>query len=112
MHSEHLEKTRQIKEHLHSPAVLEKTAEVFKIFGDSGRLGILSALMDGELPVCCIAEILSMSQSAVSHQLRVLKSARLVRSHKVGREVYYSLDDAHIDVIIHAGISHVKEDNI
>ena len=93
-----------------SDDVLYDLAEVFKVFGDKTRIRILSALSEGEMCVCCICEILGMSQSAVSHQLSVLKSARLIKSRREGKQMYYSLDDAHIGAILCTGISHVEED--
>lgn len=84
-------------------------SEVFKVFGDSTRLKIIYTLMQTELCVCDIAEVLGMSQSSVSHQLRVLKSARLVKYRKEGKVVFYSLDDEHINEIFNAGLTHLNE---
>ena len=110
LHPEHSHIIEQTKANMPSEEVLEKTAEVFKVFGDKTRIRILSALSEGEMCVCCICEILGMSQSAVSHQLSVLKSARLIKSRREGKQMYYSLDDAHIGAILCTGISHVEED--
>ncbi len=85
-------------------------AEVFKIFGDSTRIRILYALFDKELCVADIADILSMNQSAVSHQLRYLKTNRLVKARRDGKQVFYSLDDEHVRSIILAGAEHLKEE--
>ena len=110
IHPEHAHIIEQTKANMPSEEILEKTAEVFKVFGDKTRIRILSALSEGEMCVCCICEILGMSQSAVSHQLSVLKSARLIKSRREGKQMYNSLDDAHIGAILCTGISHVEED--
>ncbi|MBQ8393236.1 MAG: winged helix-turn-helix transcriptional regulator [Clostridia bacterium] len=85
-------------------------AELFKVFGDTTRAKILSCLEVRDLYVGEIAEVLNMSISAVSHQLRVLRNAKLVRGVKEGKEVKYSLDDNHVMMIIECGMSHIKED--
>ncbi|MBQ9745080.1 MAG: winged helix-turn-helix transcriptional regulator [Clostridia bacterium] len=85
-------------------------AELFKVFGDTTRAKILSCLEVKDLYVGEIAEVLNMSISAVSHQLRVLRNAKLVRGVKEGKEVKYSLDDNHVMMIIECGMSHIKED--
>ena len=84
-------------------------AELFKVFGDSTRIRILYALFESELCVCDIAELLNMSQSAISHQLRVLKQARLVRNRREGKTVYYFLADDHVRAIIGQGMDHIME---
>ena len=84
-------------------------AELFKVFGDTTRIRILYELFPGEKCVTDIAESLSMTQSAISHQLRVLKSNRLVRSRRDGKTVYYSLDDDQVRSIIEKGVEHVLE---
>ena len=84
-------------------------ADVFKIFGDVTRLKILYALFDSELCVCDIANELNMSQSAISHQLRTLNTAKLVKNRKEGKIVYYSLDDEHVKHIFDQGLIHVTE---
>ncbi|KMT22489.1 ArsR/SmtB family transcription factor [Clostridium cylindrosporum] len=84
-------------------------AEVFKVFGDSTRIKILYALFASEMCVCDIAALLNMTQSAISHQLRVLKQARLVKYRKEGKVVYYSLDDEHVKQIFDQGLNHVTE---
>lgn len=87
--------------------VLYDLAELFKVFGDSTRIRIISALMDGELCVYHLSEKLAMGQSAISHQLRILRSAGLVRPRREGKVVYYSLDDEHIEQIYGAGLAHI-----
>lgn len=84
-------------------------ADLFKMFGDSTRTKILCCLQVRDLNVGEIAEVLDMSVSAVSHQLRVLRSAKLVRGTKEGKEVRYALDDNHVTMILQCGMSHVNE---
>jgi len=84
-------------------------SELFKVFGDSTRIRILTALMDKELCVQHIAERLEMGQSAVSHQLRILRTAGLVRPTRSGKTIYYALDDDHVKEIIQTGLSHIEE---
>jgi ArsR family transcriptional regulator len=84
-------------------------AELFKVFGDTTRAKILSCLEVRDLYVSEIADVLHMSISAVSHQLRVLRNAKLVKGIKEGKEVKYSLDDNHVMMIIECGMSHIKE---
>ena len=84
-------------------------AELFKIFGDSTRVKILYALFEAELCVCDIAQLLGLTQSAVSHQLRVLKGARLVKPRRDGKTVFYSLADEHVRKIIAQGMEHILE---
>ncbi len=86
-------------------------AEFFKVFGDATRAKIMSCLEVKDLYVNEIAEILGMSISAVSHQLRVLRSAKLVKASKCGKEVKYCLDDNHVAQIIEAGLTHVNEEH-
>lgn len=83
-------------------------AELFKVLGDYTRIRIISVLKNNELCVCDIAKVVEMTQSSVSHQLRVLKSAKLVKFRKDGKEVYYSLDDEHINLLFNAGLEHVN----
>lgn len=85
-------------------------AELFKVFGDSTRARIICALSISELCVCDLSSILNMSQSAVSHQLRILKQGRIVKNRRVGKAVYYSLDDDHIKNLFALAFDHVMED--
>lgn len=89
--------------------VLYDLAELFKVFGDTTRVRILCALFESEMCVCDISVLLGMTQSSISHQLRVLKSAKLVKNRKEGKVVYYSLDDEHIKHIFAQGLEHIKE---
>ena len=84
-------------------------AEFFKVFGDSTRIRILYALKETELCVCDIASLLDLTQTAVSHQLRVLKQSKLVKARRSGKTVFYSLDDDHIHSILDMGIHHLEE---
>ena len=84
-------------------------AEFFKIFGDSTRIKILYVLSQAEMCVCDIATLLQMGQSAISHQLRVLKQMRLVKFRRDGRTVFYSLADGHIQMILAQGMEHIQE---
>ena len=84
-------------------------AELFKIFGDSTRLRIMSALLNHELCVCDISEVLEMNQSAISHQLRVLRTAGLIKVRRCGKSEFYSLDDDHVKKIIEMGFEHINE---
>lgn len=88
---------------------LYSIAELFKTFGDPTRVRILCTLSAGELCVCDIAELLGMTQSAISHQLRVLKQTRLVKFRREGKAVYYSLADSHVATILNQGLEHVQE---
>ena len=89
--------------------ITSAASDFFKAFSDRTRLRILTALVTEELCVCDIADLLGMSQSAISHQLRFLKQARLVKSIKNGKTVYYALCDDHIQTILAQGIAHVQE---
>lgn len=104
------EKAEEIREAMPSEEIITELAELFKTFGDSTRAKILSCLQIKPLCVMEIAEVLNMSMSAVSHQLRVLRAAKLVKGKKEGKEVVYSLDDDHITKMMEFGISHVNED--
>ena len=88
---------------------IEELTEVFKVFSDSTRIKILYTMLDGKICVCNIANILGMTQSAISHQLRILKNSRLVRCEKICKEVYYFLDDEHVLKILDLVLEHVKE---
>ena len=89
--------------------ILYDLAELFKVFGDSTRIKILYVLFESEMCVCDIAALLGMTQSAISHQLRALKNARLVKSRREGKTVFYSLTDDHVKTIIDQGLEHVSE---
>ena len=84
-------------------------SDFFKNFGDSTRIKIVSALMAGELCVADIAEVLEISASAISHQLRILRQAKIVRYRRVGKQIYYSIEDNHVGILYTVGMEHVKE---
>lgn len=84
-------------------------AEFFKMFGDSTRVKILSALIKEKMCVCDIAATLNMTHSAISHQLRILKQAKIVKYTKIGKVVYYEIDDEHIGKIFEMGVEHIEE---
>ena len=84
-------------------------AELFKIFGDSTRVKILYALLEGELCVCDLAKLMEVTQSAVSHQLRVLKNSKLVKFRREGKTIYYTLADDHVVRILSQGMEHIRE---
>ena len=84
-------------------------AELFKVFGDSTRIRILYVLFEAEVCVCDLAETLNMTQSAISHQLKILKQSRLVKGRREGKSVFYSLADSHVRTIIAQGREHIVE---
>ena len=104
IHQEVIDKIKLPEEEL-----LYDLGDFFKILGDSTRIKILNALFQSEMCVCDIAALLGMTQSAISHQLRVLKQGRLVKHRKEGKVVYYSLDDDHIKHIVDQGLTHISE---
>ena len=105
----HQEAVKKLEEELPPEELLYDLAELFKVFGDSTRIKILYALFEAELCVCDIAQALGMTQTAVSHQLRVLKTNKLVKFRKEGKNVFYSLDDDHVRRIIDQGMEHLGE---
>ena len=100
--------------HVHVDALkrieLELPPDFFKIFSDSTRIKILYALLKSELCVCDLAQVLNMSQSAISHQLRTLKQMDLVRNRREGKTIFYSLADDHITTILSQGMEHIEEE--
>lgn len=88
---------------------LFELADFFKVFGDSTRIRIMCALFEKELSVCCIADIVGMEQSTVSHQLRVLRQENLVKVRREGKQSFYSLEDEHIKMIFEMGLEHILE---
>lgn len=99
----------QVQALLPCDEVLYDLAELYKIFGDSTRIKILYALLESELCVCDLSEVLRLSQSAVSHQLRTLKQSKLVKFRREGKTVFYSLSDEHIFRILNQGMEHIME---
>ena len=94
--------------HVHEE-ILYDLAELFKLFGDSTRIKILYVLFESEMCVCDIAQLLGMTQSAISHQLRALKQSKLVKYRREGKTVFYSLADGHVRTILDQGMEHVAE---
>ena len=105
----HREAVERVQSLLPADEVLYDLAELFKIFGDSTRVKILYALLEGELCVCDLASLMEVSQSAVSHQLRVIKASKLVKFRREGKTVYYSLADQHVTRILSQGMEHILE---
>lgn len=103
----HLAAPGQSQVNVLSPPLAERVAETFRALGDPARVRIIAALAGRELCVCHLADALDMSQSAVSHQLRTLRHLRLVRSHKQGRQVFYTLDDQHIEELFRRALEHI-----
>ncbi|MFN8059116.1 MAG: metalloregulator ArsR/SmtB family transcription factor [Vicinamibacterales bacterium] len=99
----------ELRDRLVSAAAAGSLADTFKMLGDATRVRILDVLSHGELCVCDLAALLGASESAVSHQLRLLRSTRLVRSRRSGRQVFYTLDDDHIRGLFGLGLEHVQE---
>ena len=105
----HKDVVEEVREKLPQEEMIYELAEFFKVFGDTTRIRILCALFEAEMCVCDLSALLSISQSAISHQLRVLKSARLVKFRRDGKVIYYSLDDEHIKHIFDEGLKHITE---
>lgn len=107
-HCEHPEMVCRAKAELLPENTVQQLAETFKILGDGTRIKILHLLNNREMCVCDIAETLQMGQSAISHQLRVLRGARLVKFRKNGKEAWYSLDDDHVVDLMCQGLEHIS----
>ena len=100
---------KKVMERMPAEETLNDLAALFKVFGDPTRVKILYVLFQSELCVCDLAEVLHMTQSAISHQLRILKQMRLVKFRREGKIVFYSLADDHVRSIINQGMEHVEE---
>lgn len=105
----HEEIVGRVTHNMPDEEILYDLADLFKIFGDSTRIKILYVLFESEMCVCDIAQLLGMTQSAISHQLRALKQSKLVKYRREGKAVFYSLTDAHVRTILDQGIEHVAE---
>lgn len=105
----HGEIVNSVMQQMPDEDVLFDLAELFKVFGDSTRIKILYVLLASEMCVCDIAQLLCMNQSAISHQLRILKQAKLVKNRREGKTVIYSLADSHVKSVISQGLEHVTE---
>ena len=102
----------KMKERLPNSLELDRIAELFKVLGDPTRMQILTALFaEQELCVCDISDLLGMSQSAISHQLRLLRATHLVKNRREGKSIYYSLDDTHVATIIAQGLEHIRHND-
>lgn len=98
-----------VQEKMPDEELLKELADFYKVFADSTRVKILCVLLESEMCVCDLAEILEMTQSAISHQLRILKQMKLVKNRREGKTVFYSLADGHIQTIINQGMEHITE---
>ena len=105
----HQEIVEQVNDNMPDEDILYDLADLFKIFADSTRIKILYVLFESEMCVCDIANLLGMTQSAISHQLRALKQSKLVKYRREGKTVFYSLSDAHVRTILDQGMEHVAE---
>ncbi len=105
----HEQTVERVLQDMPDDETLYDLADLFKAFADSTRIKILYALFEAELCVCDIAQLLGLTQSAVSHQLRVLKASRLVKPRKDGKTVFYSLADSHVRTLIAQGMEHINE---
>lgn len=105
----HQELLKIVNETLPDEVELYNLAELFKVFGDSTRIRILYVLFEAEVCVCDLAQALNMTQSAISHQLKILKQNKLVKSRREGKSVFYSLADGHVRTIIAQGREHIEE---
>ena len=105
----HEELVKKAEENILDEDRLKDLADFFKVFADTTRLRILSVLFQSEMCVCDLAEVLGMTQSAISHQLRILKQMKLVKNRREGKTVFYSLADGHIQTIMNQGMEHIME---
>ena len=108
-HEVHRDLQQRVMETMPAETQLYDLAELFKIFGDSTRIRILFVLFEAEVCVCDLAQVLNMTQSAVSHQLKILKQNRLVKSRREGKSIFYSLADDHVRTIMAMGQEHIEE---
>ncbi len=107
---DHTHILKKVREEMPGDALLSELSDFFKVFGDTTRIKILFALFESELCVCAIAELVGMEQSAVSHQLKKLKAARLVESRREGRTVIYFLADDHVRGLVSLGFAHLTQE--
>ena len=105
----HKDIIRTVKRNMPDQVALYDVADLFKLFGDSTRLGILWALSESEMCVCDLCALLKMKQPAVSHQMKNLKQSRIVKARRDGKIVYYSLEDEHIRELLNLGMEHIQE---
>lgn len=105
----HADIVKNVQEHMPREEELRDLADFFKVFGDTTRIRILCTLFQTEMCVCDLAQTLDMTQSAISHQLRILKQMKLVVNRREGKTVFYSLADGHIKTIMDQGMEHIRE---
>ena len=105
----HLDTVNAVRKQMPEPERLAQLADLFKVLGDGTRLAILRALGTSEMCVCDICALLGMKQPAVSHQLKNLKQARIVKPRRDGKVIYYSLDDVHVRQLLELGMEHIRE---
>lgn len=107
----HYNKINEVKKTEPNEEEIIEMADVFKLFSDSTRLRIICAILNNELCVCDLCEFLNLTQSNVSHQLQLLRTSKLVKYRKEGKQVYYSLQDEHVEKIIRMALEHIEEEN-
>lgn len=107
----HPENIIHAKEKMPEESLLYDLAEFFKTFGDSTRVRIVAALIGGEMCVCDLASVLNMSVSAVSHQLRILRAAKIVRPKRQGKQIFYSIEDHHVGILYSVALEHIREES-
>lgn len=108
----HEQSVAQVNKQMLSDQVMQNLADLFKILGDFTRVRIVHALSCAELCVCDLSVILGMSASAISHQLRILRTSKLIKFRRQGKNIFYSLDDEHVQKLLQPAIEHVQEDKI
>lgn len=111
IHETHKDLEEHALSHMPGANIIARVARLYKAFGDETRLRILMSVMSGPLCVCDIAEVVCMTQSAVSHQLKALRDIKLVRGERQGKSIFYSLADGHVVSLIAAAMEHVNEEN-
>ena len=105
----HTEEVARAKAKMPDEGMLSDLGDFFKTFGDSTRIRIVSALISGELCVCDIAAALDMSVSAISHQLRLLRQSKIVRTRRDGKQIFYSIEDTHVGILFSVALEHLRE---
>ena len=106
----HYNKIEEVKKKEPTFDEIIEMADMFKLFADSSRLKIICSILNNELCVCDLCELLNLTQSNVSHQLQLLRTSKLVKYRKVGKQVYYSLKDEHVERIITMALDHIREE--
>lgn len=106
----HYQKINQVKKEEPNKEEIQKVSDMFKLFADNTRLRIICSILNTELCVCDLCELLELNQSTVSHQLKLLRNANLVKYRREGKQIFYSLQDAHIEEIINMSLEHILEE--